>query len=135
MRIATILSAAILALVVLAAPALAHHRDGHAGGPPAGAQKHANKDDNDNNQGGTNRFGAENAQDCEENARNHGQYVSCVVHLVHAEQGDVEAKDIGLDRDCDNVGNLIACAAQSDVGKDKNGQATSRSADNNNDED
>jgi hypothetical protein len=133
MRIAAILSAAILALVVLAAPGLAAPPDGHGGGPPAGVQHgNKNKDTNDNNQGETNRFGAENAEDCAENPRNHGQYVSCVVHVIHSEQGDVEAKDLGLDSDCDSAGSLVSCAAQSNVGKDENGQADNLSADNDN---
>jgi hypothetical protein len=130
MRIATILTAAVLGLVVLAAPVLAHHRDGHAGGPPSGAQQHANKENKGNGQGGSNRFDAENAQDCEAIARNHGQYVSCIAYLVHAAQGDVKAEDLGLDSDCDSAENLIACAAHSDVGKANKGEAKNSKAKN-----
>jgi hypothetical protein len=99
MRIGSILIAAILALVVLAGPALAQGK-GH---------------------GGTNRFGATNAQECADDARNHGQYVSCITSLVRAAGSDVKAADLGLDSDCDSAESLITCAAHSHVGKPKKG--------------
>src|SRR5215212_9978637 len=120
MRIATILIAAILSLVVLAGPVVAHHRDGHDGGPPSGTQ-HANKENKGKGQSGANRFGATNAQECADNVRNHGQYVSCITSLVRAAPSDVKAEGLGLDSDCDNAESLIACAAHSDVGKPKKG--------------
>jgi hypothetical protein len=130
MRIATILTAAVLGLVVLAAPALAHHRDGHTNGPSSGAQQNDNKEKKGKGQSGTTRFEAEDAQDCENIARNHGQYVSCITYLVHAAQDDVKAEDLGLDSDCDNAESLITCAAHSDVGKAKKGEAKNSKAKN-----
>jgi hypothetical protein len=141
MRLISILGVAALALVIVTTPILAHHKDGHGGGPSATGQSKSDKQkDRDNdNEAQSAKFGAESADDCADDARNHGQYVSCVAHLVQAEGGDdVETEDIGLDEDCDEFGSLVACAAHSDVGKDKdeNGaSAFSRDNDSDNDND
>jgi len=121
MRIGSMLIAAMLSLGVLAAPALAHHRDGHDGGPASGTQQHANKENKGKGQGGANRFEAANAQECAADARNHGQYVRCITDLVRAAGSDVKAADLGLDSDCDSAESLITCAAHSHVGKPKKG--------------
>jgi hypothetical protein len=99
MRIAAFLIAAILSVVILSAPVLAKGKG----------------------QGGANRFEAENAQECADNARNHGQYVRCITDLVRAAPSDVKAADLGLNSDCDNAESLITCAAHSNVGKPKKG--------------
>ena len=139
MRLIAMIGAALLALVIVATPILAHHKDGHDGGPSFAGQNKSNKQkDRDNDhEARSAKFDAESADDCAEDARNHGQFVSCVAHLVKAESGgDVEAEDIGLDEDCDDFGSLVACAAHSDVGKNEDRNETSAfSRDNDNDDD
>jgi hypothetical protein len=107
----------------MATPVAAEHKDSHnPGGQTESNSKHENNKHENNERGNaaaSNRFDADDVDDCEDEAKNHGQYVSCVVHLIKSEGDDVSARDIGFGRDeCDDYANLVACAAHDDIGKD-----------------
>jgi hypothetical protein len=110
----------LLGVLLITAPVAAHHKDGHSqGGPAASNSKQA---DNQNDNGAAaSKFGADDVDDCAAQAKNHGQFVSCVAHLVKAEgRGEsLSASGIGFDGDeCDGFANLVACAAHKKVGPD-----------------